>query len=93
MRAGEVHPVERHRSRTKAVARLIELVRGLAPISHLHVSYSTGAQEAREVREALADLVEPCNLFELQFGAVLGTHLGPGAIGVAVTQDHDGRDD
>ena len=38
IRNGETHPVERPRTRRRAMTRLVELVRELAPISQLHVS-------------------------------------------------------
>ena len=86
IRDGEVHPVERPRSRKRAMARIVELVRALAPIQQLHVSYTTGRDRALAVRDELAALVEPKDIVESRFGPVLGTNLGPNAIGVAVTQ-------
>ena len=86
IRDGEAHPVERPRTRRRARARIIEMVRGLAPISQMHISYSTGRDYALAVRDELADLVEPEHLLMSRFGPVLGTHLGPNTIGVAVTQ-------
>ena len=86
VRDGAVHPVERARTKRKAVDRLRSLIRDLAPVSRLHVSYTTGPEDAHALRDTLADLVDPENVVESRFGPVLGTHLGPGAIGVAVTQ-------
>ncbi len=42
IRDGEAHPADRPRIRRRAQRRIIELVRELAPIHQLHVSYSTG---------------------------------------------------
>ena len=42
--------------------------------------------DALTVRDGLADLVESERLIESRFGPVLGTHLGPNTIGVAVTR-------
>ena len=61
-------------------------MRELAPIRRMHVSYSTGRDCALAIREELANLVEPQHIVESRFGPVLGTHLGPNTIGVAVTQ-------
>ena len=87
IRDGETHPVERPRTRRRAMARIVELVRGLVPIRRLHVSYSTGGDDALAIRDRLADLVEPGHLVESRFGLVLGTHLGPNTIGVGVSQE------
>lgn len=87
VRDGAIHPVERARTKRKAVDRLLSLVRSLAPISRLHVSYTTNPDDSNALRDALADLVDPENIVESRFGPVIGTHLGPGAMGVAVTRD------
>ena len=86
IRDGETHPVDRPRTRRRAQRRIVEIVRELAPIHQLHLSYSTGPDNALAVRDELADLVKPERLIESRFGPVLGTHLGPNTIGVAATQ-------
>ena len=55
IRDGEAHPVDRPRTRRRAMARIVEIVRGLAPISRMHVSYSTGPDWALAIRDGLAD--------------------------------------
>ena len=86
IRDGETHPVDRPRTRRRALARMVEIVRELAPIHQLHLSYTTGPDNAMAVRDELADLVKPEHLIESRFGPVLGSHLGPNTIGVAATQ-------
>ena len=86
IRDGAPHPIERPRTRRKAIARVIGLARELEPFSRIHVSYSTGREGAQAVRDGLCDLVKPQNLIESRFGPVLGTHLGPNTIGVAISQ-------
>ena len=86
IRDGEAHPVARPSTRRRARARIARLVRQLAPIRQLHVSYSTGRDNALAIRDDLADLVKPESTMMSRFGPVLGTHLGPNTVGVAVTQ-------
>ena len=86
VRDGEVHPVERPRSRERGKARLIELVRDLAPVRQISIGYSTDRVQALSVRAELAELVDPEHLVESRFGPVLGTYLGPNALGVSVGQ-------
>ena len=86
IRDGEVHPVERPRSLQRAKSRIIEMARELAPIRQVNVSYSTERVQALALRAELAELVDPEHLIESRFGPVLGTDLGPNALGVAVTQ-------
>ena len=86
IRDGEVHPLERPRNRDRGRARLIEMARELAPVRQLNVIYSTDRVQALALRAELAELVDPEHLIESRFGPVLGTYLGPNALGVAVTQ-------
>ena len=83
---GEVHPVARPRNRERAVRRTVELVRELAPVRQLAVIYSTEPDQAAELRRQLSDLLPEDEIITTRFGATLGTYVGPGAIGVALTQ-------
>ncbi len=86
VRDGEVLPVERPRSRERGKTRLVELVRDLAPVSRINVCYSTDRAQAQDIRAELSGMVDPEHLVESRFGSVLGTYLGPNALGVAVAQ-------
>ena len=86
VRDGEIHPLERPRTRRRAHRRTVEIARELAPLHQIQVSYSTGRDYALSICDELADLVEPERLSVSRFGPVLGTHLGPNTIGVAVVQ-------
>ena len=89
IRDGEVHPVERPRSSERGKARLIELARGAAPARRINVSYSTDRAQALSIRAELAGMVDPEHIVESRFGPVLGTYLGPNALGIAVAQGSD----
>ena len=89
IRDGEVHPVERPRSSERGKARIIELARGVGPVQRINVSYSTDRAQALSVRAEMAGMVDPERIVESRFGPVLGTYLGPNALGVAVAQGSD----
>ena len=82
VRNGEAHPFERVRTRRKGLDRLIAEAQGEGEIKMAGVAYSTNREEAESVLERLRPLVEPENLVLSRFGPVLGTHLGPGALGL-----------
>ena len=82
---GEVHPVERPRNRQRATRRLVELSRSVAPARQLGVIYSTDPGPARAILEELSGLVPADSVVQARFGPILGTYLGPNAVGVAVT--------
>jgi DegV family protein with EDD domain len=80
---GQVVPLERVRSRSKALARVGELVQALGPIEYMALARSddvAGAELAAAITPIFSGHIE---YFEL--GAVIGTHAGPHAAGLFVT--------
>ena len=86
MRDGEVHPVERPRSRQRGIRRLRELAYEMAPVRQLAVIYSTESQMADELRHGFGDMLPEGEIITARFGSALGTYVGPNAVGVALTQ-------
>jgi DegV family protein with EDD domain len=83
MKDGEVHPLERARSRQNGMDRLYERIRSLGKVDDLGVIHSTTPDQAK----AFAQQLSPLYTGEIvigRFGPVIGTYLGPGALGVAV---------
>ncbi len=84
---GEVHPLDRPRTRVKGLARLRETAQGFAPLEELCVVYSTDLAEAERLAGEVAGLLpggaEP---FIARFGPALGTYVGPQAVGIGLLQ-------
>ena len=85
VRDGEAHPLTRVRTRRKGLDRLLTEASRASGITMAGVAYSTSRQEAESVLERLRPLVSSDNLILSRFGPVLGTHLGPGALGLGFT--------
>ena len=87
---GEVHPLDRPRTRTKAVARLLQVARDFSPVDELAVIHSTTPDEAATIAGELGSLLpdgrEP---IVTRFGPVLGVYVGPAALGVGLLQSED----
>ncbi len=83
---GEAHPVERPRNSERAMRRLVELTKELAPMRRLAVIHSTNPERMAVLKEQLTGLVPADQIIEARFGSTLGTYIGPEALGVAVTQ-------
>ena len=81
---GEAHPVERVRTREKGLQKLVEIMRGLAPAKHLAVLHSTTPDDAEALRGRLGDVAPQEGIVMARFGPVVGTYLGPGALGVSL---------
>jgi fatty acid-binding protein DegV len=86
---GEVHPVERPRTRAKGLARLGELVRQQGTPDRLAVIYSTEPEAAQELCQTLSDLAPQDQIILTRFSPVLGAYVGPNALGVAVYVPND----
>lgn len=81
---GEAHPLERVRTRSKALDRLYELVANLSNIADMTLAYSTNQEDADKLAQRLSAHFPIERMYKARFGPVLGTHIGPGAVGVAV---------
>ena len=82
-RDGEVFPFERARSRIKGIDRIFSLVEENLPLSDLAVFYSTTQSEAEDFADRLSQFIPSGDIIMSQIGPVVGTHAGPGVIGVA----------
>jgi DegV family protein with EDD domain len=83
---GTVLPIERSRNRQRGLRRLLELAHQAAPLTRLAVIHSTEPLMARGLRQELSDLLPEDQIVSARFGATLGTYIGPGAVGVALTR-------
>ncbi len=86
---GLVHPVERARRWDRGLARLVELAQQLAPVEELAVIYSTKPQDAEALKDRLSSLLPSGEIVVARFGPALGTHIGPGGLGVALARAGD----
>ncbi len=89
---GQVVPFERTRTRARAIQGLVDFVRGLPHVERLSVLYSTSLPDAETLADRLAlELSLPREAIVVaQMGPVIGTHVGPGAMGVAVFEGEPG---
>lgn len=81
LKNGEVAPVEQPRTRSKAYARIAELLAQAG-----NVEYVAIAESNDEVGQQLAQVVKTVYSGEMpiyKLGAVLGTHTGPGTAAIA----------
>jgi DegV family protein with EDD domain len=86
---GQIVPLEKVRTSSKAIARLVDLTvaaAGTAPVEvavhHLSAA-DRAATVADQLRERIPELGE---LHTSELGAVVGAHLGPGVLGTVVVR-------
>ncbi len=86
LKEGAVVPVERPRTRSKAFARIAQLISDMGPIEAVSIAESNeeiGLQLAEALKETYTGEIPRYKL-----GAALGTHTGPGTVAVAVVKAH-----
>lgn len=78
-----VSTVERFRTRQKAVARLIELLKAHAPFERIAFLHSGALETAQQLREEVRSLLPDTETWLEMINPVLGAHIGPGVVGFA----------
>jgi DegV family protein with EDD domain len=85
---GEVAPVERVRTMNGAVRRLVELVVAQGPLERLGVIDADAASNAAQVERQLRERYPDLRVERGELGPVVGTHGGPGLVGVGMLLAH-----
>jgi DegV family protein with EDD domain len=86
LREGEVYPEERVRTRTRGLERIIQSGIRHQNVKLAAVGHSTTPDEAESIRERLAMAFPNVKVHLIRFGPVIGTHGGPGLVGVGVME-------
>ncbi|MDH5781083.1 MAG: DegV family protein, partial [Dehalococcoidia bacterium] len=83
VREGEVQPFGLARTTRGALQRLYDFVNALLHIRGLSIMYTTVSKEVEILAKLLAPLFPQDRIIVTQVGSTLGTHTGPGTVGVA----------
>lgn len=80
---GEVAPVERVRTRPKAIERIFQLALGHPHAKTLFVAYGGDRAQAEALIERLRPALPHTEILQAEFGPAVGVHTGPGTLGIA----------
>ena len=75
---------ERVRTRQRAMLRLVEMLREVGTYERLAILHTNAPDRVTELREKAAHLRFDDEILEADITPVIGTHVGPGAVGFAV---------
>lgn len=78
----EIKPVDRVRTRSRAIPRMIEHFRADLPVEHVAVMHAQAPEEAERIAAGLREDLPGLEIVIGQIGCVLGTHTGPKALGL-----------
>jgi len=87
---GRIEPLEKPRTRARAVSRLLDLVaERVSPTERVHAAifHCVALDEAQQLAEQVQARVNCADLFITEAGPIIGTHAGPGTLGVAFCTD------
>ena len=91
IRNGEVVPVERVRTRARAIERLCRLVGALGKLREMSVMRTTRPEEVEGLIRRLSPGFPPERVYRASIGPTMGTQVGPDAVGVALIAEEPVR--
>jgi DegV family protein with EDD domain len=86
LKDGIATPVGRERTRAKAIEHLLRFAASFANIKEMAVGYATTPDEAMALAQHLDSVFPKERVYISTIGSVMGTHLGPGALGIAILE-------
>ena len=78
----EIKPVDRVRTRSRAITRMVEFFKNEMPVEHVAVMHAQAPDEAGDIASRLRQDLPNQEITLGQIGSVLGTHTGPRALGI-----------
>jgi DegV family protein with EDD domain len=81
---GEVHPLERVRTRAKALQRVAEIVKEQGKLERVAIMHADDPDGAGELANLLSTVYPLKDMYISDIGPVIGTHAGPRTVGVGI---------
>lgn len=81
-----VEPASRVRTFKKAVEEIVRLAESHAPLERLAVLHSNAPERAEELRQLLKQIAPADYTVTADITTAIGTHVGPGAVGIAIVE-------
>jgi len=79
---GEIKPLDRTRTRAKAIPGMVQRLMEEGPLERLAVMHGSAPEDAAKLRDQIRREMPGMEIEIGQIGAVLGTHTGPRALGL-----------
>lgn len=83
VRKGQVNLLERARTRSRSLARLMERVQALGPLERAIVLHANAPRRAKKLADQLQEIDPKWEQLIGQAGVTIASHTGPGAVGIA----------
>lgn len=86
LKDGITTPVTRERTRAKAIEHLRRFATSFTNVEEMALAYTTTPEDTAALIQKLDSTFPKERVYISTIGAVMGTHLGPGALGIAVLE-------
>jgi DegV family protein with EDD domain len=83
---GEIHPVEKVRTRSKGIDQLVQFAELFPKLESLAIVHSNSLADVETLLQRLEPIYPRERIMVSQYGPVIGTHAGPGGLGVVVSE-------
>lgn len=86
LEGGKIEALDQVRTKKKALVRLLDVAlerRGGAPVPRAAVVHADAMEECLALRDEVQRVLEPEEIYVTEVSPVIGTHTGPGTLGVA----------
>ena len=74
---------DRVRTRSRAIGQLVNLLSQCSPLERVAMVHTHAAGRAEEIRQLVEPMLPEKSIWSLDITPVIGTHIGPGAVGFA----------
>lgn len=74
---------DRVRTRSRAIGQLVNLLSQCSPLERVAMVHTHAAAHAEEIRQLVEPMLPEKDIWSLDITPVIGTHIGPGAVGFA----------
>lgn len=74
---------DRVRTRSRAIGHLVHLLSQCSPLERVALVHTHAAARAEEIRQLVEPMLPTKDIWSLDITPVIGTHIGPGAVGFA----------
>lgn len=94
LKDGRVEVLEKVRTKSRAKERLLEIVAerlGSAKGIHVAILHADALEEAQVLEDQIVRQFEPVELYVDELNPVVGTHVGPGTIGLVFYSEEEAR--
>jgi len=86
VKGGETFPIARPRNRAQAMDFLVNFVKGFSRIETVAIEDATTPDDLQTLAERLRDVIPPERIYRSKVSPVVGTHVGPHVLAVAVLE-------